>query len=58
MDSDPYRIKVIVDLTTEKRIPVTKLNQIFEHAIDQTQRIGEFATIRDQFYQIAELPGL
>lgn len=57
VDSDPYRIKVIVDLTTDKRIPVSKLNQIFEHAIDQTQRVGEYAAIRDQFYQVAELPG-
>lgn len=57
IDGDPFKMKVIVDLTTSKRIPVANLNHIFVNAIDDTQRIGDYPVTRDAFYLLAELPG-
>lgn len=58
IDGDPFKIKVIVDVTTDKRLPVSRLNEIFERAIDANQRIGDYPVTRDQYYQVAELPGM
>lgn len=54
---DIFRLKVTVDIMSEKPITGVELNRIFENTIDTKQRFDDLTVRKDEFYKLIVVEG-